>query len=182
MIDVVYEYHSLAIIPIRDHRNRTAAEEQRYNTLLGLLQSPVADVGERRWARVGLVRSVELITAKGERLRVRLVDASAGGFRITAESSEPIVLAPGDSVEVRVREKKRPTFAAKGGVVKLVEDKRALSATQVDMPEEVVAFEKTEVGIEPSPEEGTTYRFPCTVVWYGGAQSGLQLTGLPRET
>ena len=181
MLDVMYEYHRLAIIPVRDRRDRTAAEEERFGTLRGLLLSPAADVGERRWARVGLTRTADLVTSSGT-LRARLLDAAAGGFRVAIEGEAPAALSPGEPIEVRVREKKRPTFAAKGGVVRVVEDTRAFTSTAIDAPDHQVAFEATQVGLEPAESDTTTYRFPCTVVWQGGAQSGLMLTGLPHAT
>ena len=86
-------------------------------------------------------------------------------------------LSGGEAVEVRIAEKNRPAFAAAGGVVRIVEDRRAVASTLVEIPEERVAFEKTEIGVEEEPR--TTYRFPCRVVWVGPGGGGLELVGMP---
>ena len=175
MIDVVYEYHWLTAIPARDGRSRTKDEDERRERLRLLLES--AEEGHRRWNRVGLVRLCELDTQHG-RVKARLVEASAGGFRVEAALETPLSLSGGECVEVRIAEKSRPAFAASGGVVRIVEDKRAVASTVIDMPEQQVAFEKTEIGVEDAPR--TIYRFPCRVVWVGAGGGGLELVGLPK--
>ncbi len=175
MIDVVYEFHWLSSIQARDGRVRTKEEDERRERLRVLLES--AENGNRRWNRVGLVRMVELDTQHG-RLKARLVEASAGGFRVESALDTPLALSGGESVEVRIAEKHRPAFAASGGVVRIVEDKRAVAATMVEMSESQVAFEKTEVGVADEPK--TIYRFPCRVVWVGQGGGGLELVGMPK--
>ncbi len=174
MIDVVYEFHWLSSIPARDGRTRTKDEDERRERLRVLLES--AEDGNRRWNRVGLVRMVELDTQHG-RVKARLVEASAGGFRVEATLEAPLSLSGGEAVEVRIAEKNRPAFAAAGGVVRIIEDKRAVASTLVEVPEERVAFEKTEIGLEEEPR--TIYRFPCRVVWVGPGGGGLELVGMP---
>lgn len=176
MIDVVYEYLQLNLLPRAARRSRTPAEEERYSKLHSLLTAPSNDVGERRWARVGLVRAIEVVV-RGEARRAMLVDCSAGGFRIDAEGK----LDVGDEIEVRIREKSRPTFAAQGGVVRFVEARAVdLGSTAVQTPSPDVAFDRTEVGVEAVPDDYITYRFPCRVVWSNAKQHGLELTGIPR--